>query len=330
MKSKPKFVLISDIHFNEKNLSLSSQALSAALTHARLLSIPLVIAGDLNDTKAIIRAEVANRLVDVLSISMVDVFILVGNHDLVNEKGEEHGLNYLRPFSKVIDFACSYDELPGVLFIPYQNSAETFEKIVKQKARAGDLLVIHQGVKGALMGDYVQDKSAIDPAILKDYKVFSGHYHKHQTVGTVTYAGSPFTMSYGEANDGQKGFLVVNEDGSFRQVPLDLRRHIIETVDLSKEDFFEAKRTPINKEDLVWVKLLGTQSQLDNITKDQVAKYYIGHLNFKFDKISTASDTPKEETTPQTDFEILDAIIDGIADTDARKAELKALWRELL
>lgn len=324
--SKPLFVAISDLHFNLNNLHLSSAALHKAEQKALELKIPLVIAGDLHDTKAIIRAEVANTLVSLLSNPVVDVFILMGNHDMLNEKGEGHGLNYLRPYANVIDFPCKFDELPGVLFIPYQNDSTNISNILKQKANKGDILVMHQGVKGAFMGDYVQDKTSIEPSSLKDFTCISGHYHKHQTVGTLTYIGNPFTMSFGEANDGPKGFLVVNDDGTFTREILPFRKHVI--LERNLEDSIRPN-TSTSADDIIWLKLRGSKSKLDMVSKADLSKI-VGHSNFKLDKISSESAPLESSSKNLTDKETLDALIDKLSDMEELKTHLKSLWRELL
>jgi DNA repair exonuclease SbcCD nuclease subunit len=330
---KPKFVAISDIHFNLNNLQLCSQALSAALKTAEELQVALVIAGDLNDTKAIIRAEVANSIIEILQDAKVEVYILSGNHDMVNEKGLTHGLNYLRPYAQVIDFPCKFQELPGVLFIPYQSDADNFKAAIRQKGSKGDLLVCHQGVKGALMGDYIQDKSAIDIEILSDYRTISGHYHEHQTFGTLTYIGSPFTMTFGESAHDGKGYLVVNEDGTFERRLLDLRRHVIidtTTQMLDEAEYHGADPFKLPRpQDLVWLKLRGPKSALDRLQKSDFA-VLIGHSNFKLDKIVADSEQLAEESKPKTDTELLDALIDGTCESIDQKERLKSLWRELL
>lgn len=326
---KPKFVAISDIHFSLNNLQLSSQALSAALKTAEELQVALVIAGDLNDTKAIIRAEVANSIIEILQDATVEVYILCGNHDAINEKGSTHGLNYLRPYARVIDFPCKFQELPGVLFIPYQSDAENFKAALRQKASKGDIVVCHQGVKGALMGDYVQDKSAIDVEILAGYPTISGHYHEHQTMGTLTYIGSPFTMTFSEAAHDGKGYLVVNEDGAFERRLLDLRKHVVVDVDTEGLEIYLYTAAHPRKDDLLWLKVRGTKSELDAIQKNAVAQV-LGRNNFKFDKIVTENDVLAEESKPRTDTELLDALIDSTRESIDQKERLKALWRELL
>ena len=332
--TKPLFVVISDIHFNINNLELASAALQAAIDKSNELQVPLVIAGDLHDTKAIIRAEVMNRLLALFKLAKQTVYILVGNHDLINEKSKDHGLNYLnynnhdenRTVIIVNDLARIY---PGVLLIPYQTTGQNLISLIKNELQTTKIIVCHQGFLGAAMGDYIQDKSSVDPELLKDYTVISGHYHKHQTIGTVTYIGSPFTHTFGEANDGPKGFLIVNKDGSFTREILNLRKHVI--VDKTLREFLNTPSYPnINSNDLVWVKIRGPESELQYLDKDGIGKIVIGHSNFKLDLIPT-NNTPalQQESKKMTNEELFDTIIDDSSETDQQKTHLKGLWREI-
>lgn len=331
-KAKPLFVAISDIHFSVPNLELASRALRAAIGEANEQDIPLVIAGDLNDTKAIIRAEVANRLLDDLRHAETKVFLLVGNHDLINEKGKDHGLNYLSPLATLVDKAGESDRLPGVAFIPYQSTPEAFverlHRIPKDR-----IIVCHQGVQGAEMGDYVVDNGAVPQSALEGYTLISGHYHKHQTVGPLTYIGSPYTMSFGEANDGPKGFLIVNDDGSFQQVPLhQLRRHVIMEVEVGGvwNGYVIRNGTPSDHPgDLLWVKLHGPASQLAKISKQQLGDDFFGHSNYKLDKIPDEATTPLVPRKDLSPPDIMDLLIEALPESQEYKDYLKKLWRSL-
>lgn len=323
--SKPKFVIISDIHFNLNNLELSSIALRKALIKAEMLQVPLVIAGDLQDTKALLRAEVMNRLIQILKPAEVPVRIIVGNHCMCNEKGTEHALNYLRPYATVID---SYQEIDGVVYIPYQNDANNFKKIIKDYCRSGDLIVMHQGVTGALPGEYTFDKTAIPVELLKDFRCYSGHYHRHQTIGTLTYCGSPFSMSFGEANDGDKGFLVVYEDGSFMREVLNLRRHRIVEIDL--DQMYTVNKFNLTDTDhLAWVKVYGSKQQLSFLQKKDL-DIIVGLKNYKLDKIVTESEQLTPTNKKLSDIEILDSIVDNLSESVEYRTYLKELAQELL
>lgn len=324
---KPSFVAISDIHFSVPNLLLSSYALTAALNTAEELDVPLIIAGDLNDSKAIIRAEVANELIKILKNSAIPIYILVGNHDLINEKGEAHGLNYLAPYAKIVDKLTKLPH-PKITLIPYQSDVEKLKSIL-ETCKPGELLVMHQGVQGANMGDYVVDKTSISSDLLASFTCISGHYHGHQTVGTLTYIGSPFTMSFGEARDDTKGYLVVMTDGSYERIILNLRKHIILEFDAAivlKQDH----KSTHDPQDLIWAKVYGNKSDLERITKKLMAER-LGVDNFKLDKLPYEDEKAEiKDTKVRTAAEIMDKLIDLTAESKTIKKSLKKLWRELV
>ncbi len=311
---KPVFIAISDIHFSVPNLELASKSLQAALSKAEELNIPLIIAGDLNDTKAIIRAEVANALIRILKPAKVRVYILEGNHDKVNEKGKEHGLNYLRPYATIIDepdiFTFNFTEIH---LIPYMSDSSRL--ILPTPNAFTKILVMHQGFRGAFMGDYIQDKSSISTDVVKDYTVISGHYHRHQTLGTVTYIGSPYTITYGEANDGPKGFLIVNEDGTFTREILNLRKHITleRTVDTLNEPI-----PNYNPGDLVKIKVRGTREQLLKVRKQDT--------NHRLELIQEQGATKEVERLDLNDHELMLKLISSVPDSE----ELTKLYMEIV
>jgi hypothetical protein len=315
--NNPKFVLISDVHYSLTNLELSDKAFRAAIDQAALLGVPLIDCGDITNDKAIIRGEVMNRMIDTFRYAEskgVVITCLVGNHSLLNEKGKGHALAFLEPYALVIE---EFTMMYGAYFIPYQTDPEQF-LIYLETIPAGALIIAHQGFKGADKGDYIVDKSAVDAQYVKWHKVFSGHYHCHQDIGSVTYVGNPYTMSFGEAKDGPKGFVVVNEDNTFYQVPLPYRRHVVVEKNASE---FNSEAIKFREEDLVWLKVTGTSEELSGIKND---------TGFKMDKIVIDAPKLNIETSALTGEQILDALIDNESDSDVNKKYLKQLWREVL
>lgn len=328
--SKPIAVCISDLHFNLQNLELATQALSAALKKAEDIDVPLIIAGDLTDTKAIIRGEVANRLIEIIGYTNTEVHILVGNHDLINEKGIEHSLNFLRPYANIVDNPYWDYNIPTLRLIPYQNDiSRIFRCFESWMGDPTKILIMHQGFQGANLGDYVQDKTSISLDLVKDFTVISGHYHKHQTIGTVTYIGSPYTITFGEANDGPKGFLILNEDGSFTREILQLRKHIV--VSRRVEEAYTADMN-VKPNDLLWLKISGPTSELKKLNKAELGMVHIGHENFKLELIptNTTSIAANVDVLRVTDREILEKTIDNLNETSAQKQRLKELANALV
>lgn len=335
-QNKPVAVLISDIHFTPVTLELSSSALKQAQEEAWRLYVPLIIAGDLLDSKPIIRAECANRLIEMLDEGQ-STYILVGNHDLINEKGAEHSLHFLKRLCAVIDAPTEIRLGDKDWFLlPYFSDSEKLKTLLKDPSIPKNI-IMHQGVQTADMGHYVQDKTSLPKDCFSDFRVISGHYHRAQdikcgrprkgAIGLYSYIGSPYTTSFSEANDGPKGFRVLYEDGSLELIPTNLRKHVI--VEKTTDNIYDTALN-LDTRDLVWLKVSGPRLELDKIKKQDVAVRLIGHSNFKFDKIPTDSlklDIPEDSLTEE---QVLDTIIDNTDERLENKAYLKALWREVL
>lgn len=350
----PKAVLISDEHYTPSSLPIAHAAMQQALKKAEELEVPLISCGDLLDSKAVIRAECANALIELFSGAQTRIIVLVGNHTLINEKGSEHSLNFLSPYADVIG-EHKFDEELGLWLIPYQSSQDKLKLILSGCAK-GSTIIMHQGVLGADMGHYVKDSSSLPIETFKDFRVVSGHYHKAQdikcsgdaqitkvnrktgvitaktleypnSIGIFSYVGSPYTTSFSEANDGPKGFRILYSDGTLESVPTNLRKHIV----LDRPILTALTPVPeYNPGDLVWFKLRGPKVALDECNKDHIGKKLFGHSNFKLDKIPDEEVYSNEIEKDLKDSEILDNLIDStLADADQKKV-LKGLWREVV
>lgn len=332
VRHAPLVVITADVHYGLPSLKLADSALRQALSHARALRVPLVVAGDLHDTKAIFRGECANALIAAFEeFADVRKIVIVGNHCLINHHSTEHSLNFLRPYCEIVDMPV-FDELTNLWLVPYQTDIECFLREVLHGIPAGSTLVMHQGVKGAFLGEYVTDKTSVSPEVFDTYRVVSGHYHRIQDLkcgdsGLWSFVGSPYSVTFAEANDGPKGFRILNEDGTLDFVPTNLRKHVI------------VERTPstvldpipdLQAADLLWIKVTGPATELATLDKKAIGLHHLGHANFKLDKLPIQSDTKVKEIHKLTHEEQLDALIDSSSESKAQKTALKKLWREVL
>lgn len=199
---------------------------------------------------------------------------------------------------------------------------------------------MHQGLHGAMMGHYAQDKTSLTSEVFSDFRVISGHYHAAQdirtgrprkgAVGLFSYVGNPYTLSFGEANDGPKGFALLMEDGTLERVHTNLRKHVV--IDFTLGD--KAPNHGALPGDLIQVKVRGPESSIKKVSKVQYANALkLPTVNFRLDLIPTDSaPTEKEEMAKKglTDFQVMDKLVEQMEETDTQKAHLKNLWRELL
>lgn len=308
-----------------------------ALKKAEQLGVPLIVAGDMHDQKALLRAECVKALIDTFKSAKVRTIVMVGNHCLLHEKGKAHALEFLRDYTEIVDTA-THDNALGLHMIPYISDPEEMQGILNTIPK-GATIIAHTGVQTAYMGHYQQDKSSLPKEAFADYRVISGHYHRRQdikcgrpkkgAVGLFSYIGNPYTLNFGEASDPEKGFQVLHSDGSLEFVPTNLRRHIVIEFDLTTNSGTTTE-APFNQNDLIWVKLTGTKSELDAFDKEDWGKGIFKHSNYKLEKIYPEAEKLPETIKPKKDSDILDALIDSIGENDQTKGTLKVLWRALV
>jgi DNA repair exonuclease SbcCD nuclease subunit len=337
--SNPVAVIISDVHYSIQTLELADAATQQAIAKANQLNVPVIVAGDLHDTKANMRAECVDAMVKTFKLAKHKPILLRGNHCSVNEKSIQHSLTFLEPYCEVI---ADYKFIKPLHFIAYQHTPDLFKTKLSYVPK-GATIIMHQGVHGSKSGEYLQDKSAIPKEWLIDYRVISGHYHTRQdikcgrprkgAVGLMSYIGNPYTLNFGEANDPEKGFQILMDDGSLQFVKNNnLRKHVIIEAHWKKSNEFTMSGY-INSNDLVKFKVKGTKENLATFTKE-IAKQWLPDLqkvpDFKLELMPLGSNTKiVDKQQNLTQHETLDEIITSLENTSIeQKQRLKDLWRQ--
>lgn len=331
---KPIAVLISDVHYNLHTLEIANAAMRLAIDKANILNIPLVVAGDLHDSKANMRAECVNAMLKTFALKKNFIYVSVGNHDKINEKSVDNSLDFLQASNSAIVISEVTHVLGGDwTLIPYYHDPEELKEVLKNAKKYGHKkLIMHQGISGSKSGEYIQDHSAIHPEDVAGMRVISGHYHTRQTIdlpdgGKWDYIGNPYTLNYGEAKDPEKGFQILYDDGSLEFVPTNLRKHVI----IEAEEGIRHYSSYPEPDDLVWIKASGTKEWLSTQTKEKLRKQ-TGVESFRLDLIPLDQETksPLNQTMALTQSEQFDELISSLSNTRPEARErLKALWKAL-
>jgi DNA repair exonuclease SbcCD nuclease subunit len=341
MKTKtPIAVLISDIHYNLNTIQMADNTLCQAIEKANILEVPLIVAGDLHDTKANLRAECVNAMINSFSKLKYPCYIMVGNHDLINEKSSENSLNFLQ--SSLINIVSKPSYLPDVNahLIPYQNTTEKVLQAIKG-IPAGATLIMHQGVKGSNSGDYYLDHSAVNHESLKDYRVISGHYHTRQDIyfhgkkqprdiGTFSYIGNPYTLNFGESKDPEKGFQILNSDGSLEVVYTKLRKHVLLEYRHEEIHLLKDYKENLNKDVLLKIRITGPKHSLASISKETISEVLPFFQSYALEFVPEDSSIKEETRLVENDADIVRSLVEGISAEDAVKKQLKVLFEEVL
>jgi DNA repair exonuclease SbcCD nuclease subunit len=335
--NKPVAVLISDVHYSVHNLALADKSVSLAIELANNLNVPLIVAGDLHDTKANLRGECVNAMLQTFRTCYQKIYVMIGNHDKINEKSAEHSLNFLREDNRVVivDEPMTLPDSNFLLMIPYQHDPAEARKLAKAGSNY-KVLIMHQGITGSNSGEYIQDKSAITKDDVAGLRVISGHYHTRQTIelprgGKWDYIGNPYSLGFGEANDPEKGFQVLYDDGSLEFIPTNLPSHrIIRCGWDDMHGLFWGPILKIKDNEKLWIKVEGTKEQLNDVTKDWLRKQFHIPGDFRLELISTETTTKAPEKKNLSQADVLDHLIDSLTNTsDEGKTRLKSTWKNL-
>ena len=278
---KPLFCAISDVHIKLSTEDVSIFVLNQVAERARELKVPVIINGDLNDTKALLRSECIKSLIDYFhKYSDITFYINVGNHDLNNKNSEGHSLEFLDLLGNVhVVSQPSILNFDNELFmmIPYQKSNEDFKAAIDlAKKNQVTRLFTHQGFMSAFMGDYVVDDSSVSPDEVKDFEiVIAGHYHMAQRVnGNIQFLGSPYTVNFGESSHDKYiwDFGILDEKIVMKETSTQARRHVqVEVLDkLPRKN----KALVMPEGTLLKVLLKGTKEFCTKIKKDKLKEIY--------------------------------------------------------
>jgi len=147
-----------------------------------------------------------------LNNSFEKVYLIMGNHDeFYKDKREIHSLEFARLFPniKVVNETFTED---GVTIMPWLIGDE-WKTVPKLQSRYvfGHLeLPLFYMNAMVQMPDHGQLQA--DHFVNQEY-VFSGHFHKRQKSGNVSYIGNCFPHNYADAGDDDRGMMILEWGG---------------------------------------------------------------------------------------------------------------------
>ena len=227
--------------------------------------------GDMLDTKELVRGSCLNTWLRRFKESKLTHVVLVGNHDWFNLECRQHSLEPLKELKNVTVVDRPIETLEAgqrVLFLPYTHDKELLRQWVKA-APKNSIVFCHADIQGFDYGNGLISEDGVDVSDFKHLKrAISGHYHKYQELGKVTYLGTPFSHTFGESNQDKYIGLYDLESNSLEQLPTPFPRHVTIELDCSKYTGHH-----YNDVDIQRVILKGTQEEIDRIKREPNVKY---------------------------------------------------------
>jgi len=213
-------LLFADLHCSPKTLNICLDVLRDI--HARGVKTHQQIGflGDFFDTvyrRGTIPVDMLNTLLTFFDKEWsIPMIMIPGNHDYIDASEHEHALEPFRHASKnihVLDDPCV---LGNVLWVPWKRDNDQLRATFKKFEGQYECIFGHFDIVGAK----VNNNTASDRGLKKDdfpTIAISGHYHKPQKYGNVTYIGSPYQTSMSEAQQ-DKRFISYTSAEIFKSV----------------------------------------------------------------------------------------------------------------
>lgn len=211
----------------------------------------VAILGDVTDAKDNHSASLVNRVVSgIKSINCKDITILAGNHDWLR-KGEEffRFLNHLegvrfitRPTEIEVD---QFSEL--TLWLPYSKTpgAEWSGWDMSHY----DYVFLHQTIRGAIASNGQRMDGEGVPEMNPRICCYSGDIHVPQTIGNLTYIGSPYHVHFGD--DFEPRVLLLRRQGKVEWLRMPSPRRVV----VKAESLSDLRRVKINEGDQVKLRM---------------------------------------------------------------------------
>ena len=215
-----KAAVFTDIHFGLKNNSLQhnqdcSDFVDWFIQKAKQENCETCLfLGDWNHHRASINIHTFQyglKALEKLNDNFQQVYFIPGNHDLYyRDRRDVHSVewaNHLKNVTIVNDWFSEGD----VIISPWLVGDE-YKKL---KTMNGKYLFSHLELPYFYMNAMIQmpDHGEINENHVTGFEqVFSGHFHKRQTRNNIYYIGNAFPHNYADANDDQRGMMVLEWD----------------------------------------------------------------------------------------------------------------------
>ena len=221
-----KILRIGDPHVTVSNLKDSAKLIDFIIEMAKKHAVEQIeFLGDLFHTHAIKRVEVEDfwmkSFKKISKEACIPIISLVGNHDMIGSKEKEQEMNSLNIFNNIdgITIVNKPMILNNIAYIPYTSDLEKFVNDARDLYDQGaqKLLMAHQTFTGLTYDNGFYAEDGIEPELILQDQIISGHIHTQQVIGKCTYPGSPKWDFMTDANI-EKGIWVFshNDDGAVK------------------------------------------------------------------------------------------------------------------
>ena len=242
-------ILFTDLHLNDLNGEICLSFIEKLKDYIiKNNSKNLFFLGDFFDTRKGLSEptlRIAKVIFKILRGTGINIYFLSGNHDKYNQNSL---YSYLDTFKRYTTFLAreieviSDSDIDYFLFPYFEIKKGEESSIYKEQLEKLSNLIKKSNAKyKILLSHYMAEE--IPSEISKDLnRIFLGHFHEKQVIidKKTEYIGSCFQQNFSEDNN--KGFTILYEDLSIKQISFEYKEYITQVVDLNVFSEEEAKK----------------------------------------------------------------------------------------
>jgi DNA repair protein SbcD/Mre11 len=284
----PLFAIITDLHISDDNYNEVKKVVVQAIHKTVDLGLSvLYVAGDIFNSRKNQTLNVLQTWLETLDYCQfhgITLRVIPGNHDKLDYTSQDSYLDIFASHSNMHlvtsheSFTCGRRTRGFTIhMVPFFDEESTymthFNSLQIDPSRR-NVLITHIAVNGVKNNDGSEVDEGAKPEILAPFeKVFVGHYHNKQKIGSKTYyIGSIMPKNYGE--DNEKGMTIVYTDGSHELFQLEFKKFVTVNINLDTvTDDLLKKTIEANSflDDNIRVKFSGKKETLDAFDKTAFA-----------------------------------------------------------
>lgn len=183
-----RYLIVGDYHAESSDLGDCYSLSDFIIDKAKALKAKVVFTGDQYHTHGVINAEVQKFWYDFYDKLPFGSISLVGNHD---KPGSANSMaTAMLAHMKQTQVVREPMVIDGILFVPYVHTADEFVQICKTFSKI-KTVICHATFSGSKFENGFYAPDGVDPDLIPQESVISGHIHAPQEFGKVWYVGAP-------------------------------------------------------------------------------------------------------------------------------------------
>lgn len=345
MKKLKKAAAFTDIHFGAKsNSDLHNDDCLEFIDWfcENVKSDPsidhIIFLGDWHENRASINLNTLNASYEgalKLNALGLPIFFIVGNHDLFRRSNRDiHSVPHFVTLENfiVVDQPKVFDlMITPTLISPYLFSPEY--QTIGQDFSNADVWWGHFEFKDFIITGYnIKMMEGPDIKNYKDIKrIFSGHFHKRQTMNNVTYIGNTFPTTFADVDDFDRGMMTydyVADETTFTNW-IDCPKYIRTSLN----DIFDETVKLYEKARVKCILNIDISYDESTVVKQQMIEKY-NLREFIFEEMTTVEDHTKEITNVDVDNftninELIVQLLDEVEGENINNNLLSSIYKEL-